>query len=163
VIFLIVLALGTLAAITAQLLRGRVSLRDAARLGMAVAMVVAGIAHWVRPLPFLQHLPPWSPAPDLVIFGTGVVEVVLGIALLAPQPWRRRTGLALGAYLVAVFPANLYVAVANIDVDGQPGGAYPWLRLPLQALFIAWAVWSTRSTGPQRPITPARPVPARSA
>ena len=48
-------------------------------------------------------------------------------------------------YLVAAFPGNLYVAIAGVDVDGQPGGGYPWLRRPLQALFIVWAVWSTRA------------------
>jgi hypothetical protein len=42
-----------------------------------------------------------------------------------------------------VFPGNLYVALAGIDVQGQPGGWYPWLRLPLQALFSAWAFWCT--------------------
>jgi hypothetical protein len=37
----------------------------------------------------------------------------------------------------------VYVAVAGIDVEGQPGGWYPWLRLPFQVLFVAWALWST--------------------
>ena len=143
-IFLIVLGSATLAAVAAQLIRHRVQLREAARVGMAAAMVVAGIAHWARPLPFLQHLPPWVPMPELLVFITGVAEVVLGAALLAAQPWRARAGTALAAYLLAVFPANVYVAVAGVDVDGQPGGMYPWLRLPFQILFIAWALWSTR-------------------
>jgi uncharacterized membrane protein len=47
-----------------------------------------------------------------------------------------------------VFPSNIYVALAGIDVDGQPGGAYPWLRLPLQLLFIGWAFWSTKDDRP---------------
>lgn len=98
------------------------------------------------PTPFLQHLPPWTPAAEAVVAVTGIIEIALGGALLLRQPWRYRTGLALAAYLIAVFPGNVYVAVAvaDVDVDGQPGGWYPWLRLPLQALFIAWAVWSTR-------------------
>jgi uncharacterized membrane protein len=50
---------------------------------------------------------------------------------------------ALAAYLVAVFPSNVYVAIAAVEVDGQPGGWYPWFRLPLQVLFVAWALWST--------------------
>ena len=78
-----------------------------------------------------------------MVLVTGVVEVLLGAALLTAPPWRRRAGLLLAAYLVAVFPGNLYVALADVDVQGQPGGWYPWLRLPLQALFIAWALWST--------------------
>jgi uncharacterized membrane protein len=57
----------------------------------------------------------------------------------------------LAAYLLAVFPANLYVAIAGVDVQGQPDGWYPWLRLPLQALFIAWALWSTGWSIRRRP------------
>jgi uncharacterized membrane protein len=110
---------------------------------MATAMVFAGVAHWLMPTPFVQHLPPWVPAAEALVLVTGVVEIGLGVALLLRQPWRRRAGLALAAYLVAVFPANVYVAVAGIDVEGQPGGWYPWLRLPFQVLFVAWALWST--------------------
>jgi uncharacterized membrane protein len=44
---------------------------------------------------------------------------------------------------MSVFPANVYVAVEAVDVDGQPGGVYPWLRLPLQAVFVWLALWST--------------------
>jgi uncharacterized membrane protein len=110
---------------------------------MATAMVFAGVAHWLMPTPFVQHLPPWVPAAEALVLVTGVVEIGLGAALLLRQPWRRRAGLALAAYLVAVFPANVYVAVAGIDVEGQPGGWYPWLRLPFQVLFVAWALWST--------------------
>ena len=58
-------------------------------------------------------------------------------------PLKCTAGLALAAYFVAVFPANVYVAVADVAVDGQPGGWYPWLRLPFQVLFVAWALWST--------------------
>ena len=143
-IFSIVLGVSTLAAAAVQQVRHRFAPREAARIGLSVAMIVAGIAHWVRPLPFLQHAPPWVPAPEFLIFITGVAEVALGMALLTGQPWRWRAGRALAAYLLAVFPANIYVAVAGVDVDGQPDGIYPWLRLPFQALFIAWALWSTR-------------------
>ena len=73
-----------------------------------------------------------------------MIELALGIALLLPAPTRRRVGVVLALYFVAVFPGNLYVAVYDVDVDGQPGGIYPWVRLPLQLLFVAWAIWSTR-------------------
>jgi uncharacterized membrane protein len=110
---------------------------------MAVAMVFAGVSHVVRPDPFVQHLPDWMPAREALVLITGIVEVLLGAALVRPRAHRRLAGRALAAYLVAVFPANVYVAVADVDVDGQPGGAYGWIRLPLQALFIAWALVST--------------------
>ena len=143
-IFLVVLALATLvAALVLWPSSGRRSARRAARLGMATAMVFAGVAHWLMPTPFVQHLPPWVPAAEALVLATGVVEIGLGGALLCRQPWRRRAGLALAAYLVAVFPANVYVAVAGIEVEGQPGGWYPWFRLPFQVLFVAWALWCT--------------------
>jgi uncharacterized membrane protein len=95
------------------------------------------------PTPFVQHLPPWVPAAEAIILITGGIEVALGAALLTREPWRRFAGLALAAYLVAVFPSNVYVAIAAVDVDGQPGGWYSWVRLPFQVLFVAWALWST--------------------
>ena len=143
-LFLFVLATATLITAAVQGIRRRFDVRSAARVGLAIGMAFAGTAHLAMPEPFLQHLPPWTPAAEAIIFGTGVIEVGLGAALLLGQPWRQRAGLALSAYLVAVFPGNVYVAVADVDVDGQPGGWYPWVRLPLQALFIVWALWSTR-------------------
>jgi uncharacterized membrane protein len=143
-LFLVILLIGTAVASAVLALLGRHSIRHAARLGMAFAMVVAGITHLADPTPFVQHLPLWVPLREELVFATGLVEIGLGVALLLRQPSRRSAGLVLAGYLVAVFPSNVYVAVAGIDVDGQPGGAYPWLRLPLQLLFLAWALWSTR-------------------
>jgi uncharacterized membrane protein len=147
-IFLLVLTIAT-GAVAAVLALGRTfSARRSARAGMAVAMTFAGISHLLLPTPFLQHLPTWVPMREELIFVTGLLEIALGVALLLPQPLRRWAGLALAGYLVAVFPSNIYVAVAGVDVEGQPGGAYPWLRVPFQLLFIAWAIWSTRDTEP---------------
>jgi uncharacterized membrane protein len=141
--FLLVLVLATLVFLAVFRPFGPSSARRAARFGMAAAMIFAGVAHWLMPTPFIQHLPEWVPAAEALIAASGGIEVVLGAALLLRHPWRRWAGLALAAYLVGVFPANVYVAVAGIDVDGQPGGLYPWLRLPLQVLFVAWALWCT--------------------
>jgi len=143
-IFLIVLAAATAAAAAALALRRRGSARRAALIGMAVAMAFAGVTHLLMPTPFVQHLPVWVPAREELVLLTGLLEIGLGAALLLRQPRRRLAGLALAGYLVAVFPSNVYVAVAQVEVDGQPGGAYPWIRLPFQLLFIAWALWSTR-------------------
>lgn len=116
--------------------RRRLSLRDRWRVALAVAMVVAGLSHLASPTPFIQHLPGWVPRRDLLVLASGLVEIALGGALLLRPPARVRAGVALAIFLVLVFPANVYVAVSGVAVDGQPGGAYPWLRLPWQALFI---------------------------
>lgn len=115
-----------------------------ARHGLAVAMVIAGVAHLAGPDPFIQHLPTWVPAREALVFVSGGVEIAFGVALLAARTHRTATGRLLALFLLAVWPANVYVAVAGVDVEGQPGGAYPWIRLPFQLLFVAWALWSTR-------------------
>jgi uncharacterized membrane protein len=147
-VFFLVLVIATGAAAAVLALRRTFSVRLAASSGMAIAMAFAGISHLVRPTPFIQHLPTWVPMREDLIFATGLLEIGFGVALMLRQPLRRWAGLALAGYLVAVFPSNIYVALAGIDVDGQPGGAYPWLRLPLQVLFIGWAYWSTKGDRP---------------
>ncbi len=127
--------------------------RDHARRGLAAAMIVAGLTHFARVEPFVQHLPEWIPAREALVYITGALEVALGIALMRSTRHRTTVGRVVAAYLIAVFPANIYVAVADIDVDGQPGGLQAWLRLPLQALFVAWALVSTTPT-PARPHEP---------
>ena len=143
-IFLLVLAIATGSSAAVLAVRRRSSMRRAALEGMAVAMAFAGISHLLLPTPFVQHLPTWVPMREELVFLTGLLEIALGVALLLRQPLRRLAGLALAGYFVAVFPSNVYVATAGVDVDGQPGGAYPWLRLPFQLLFVVWALWSTR-------------------
>lgn len=142
-LFLVVLVVGTGGAWL--LARGRGTWRDHARRGLGVAMVVAGASHLLRPEPFEQHLPDWVPLLEVVVAVTGVIEIVLGLLLFRPVRYCVQAGRALALYFVAVFPANVYVAIEGIDVDGQPGGPYPWIRLPLQALFVFLAWWSTRT------------------
>jgi uncharacterized membrane protein len=143
-IFLFVLALATATSAAVTSRWHRFSARKAARLGMAIALAFAGASHLFLAIPFIQHLPTWVPLRAEIVLVSGLIELALGIALLLPPPTRRRVGVVLALYLVAVFPGNVYVAVLDVEVDGQPGGAYPWVRLPLQLLFIAWALWCTR-------------------
>ena len=143
--FLLILVLATLAAAAAVRLRsGAVRWRDSARYGLGISFVVAGTSHFVQPTPFEQHLPEWMPAVQAIVVVSGIAEVLLGVALVAARRSAPVVGTAAAGFLVGVFPANVYVAVADVDVDGLPGGIYPWLRLPLQALFVAWAWVATR-------------------
>ncbi len=123
--------------------------RHHARRAMGVGMIVAGVAHLLGPDSFVQHLPEWVPAREPLVFASGLLEIGLGGALLWARTCRVAVGRALALYLLAVWPANVYVASAGIDVTGQPDGAYPWIRLPFQLLFIAWALWSSHEEEPQ--------------
>jgi uncharacterized membrane protein len=152
-LFLSILAVGI--AVAWLVGREHATWRDHVRRGFRAAMIVAGLSHLAQPEPFLQHLPGWVPWPDATVALTGIIEIALGVLMYWPQRLRNLVGLALAIYLVAVFPANVYVAVEGIDVQGQPGGLYAWLRLPLQALFVFLAWWST-------PTPDGQSVPPRS-
>jgi uncharacterized membrane protein len=119
---------------------GRRSSRDAARLAMAGAMVFSGVSHFADTAAFVQLLPGFVPAREPLILATGVIEILLGVGLVARRR-RREVASILVAYLVAVFPANVYVAVAGVPVEGL-GGGNPWLRLPFQVIYIGWVLWA---------------------
>jgi uncharacterized membrane protein len=114
---------------------------------MAAAYVFAGFNHLWNPSFYVAIVPPWLPEPEWLNVVSGLAEIVLGVYLLEP---RTRVFAAWGiiALLIAVFPANLYVAVENVGLPGgAPGtgaGALNWIRIPFQALFIVWAWWYTR-------------------
>jgi uncharacterized membrane protein len=129
VTFLLVLILATLATAGLGRIRsGVVRWRDAARGGLGVAFVVAGASHLVSPTPFEQHLPGWVPGATTIIVVSGIAEILLGSALALAKRSAPLVGLAAVVFLVGVFPANVYVAFAGVDVDGLPGGLYPWSR-----------------------------------
>ena len=106
----------------------------------AALFVVAGLDHFINPAVFRRIVPPFFPAPRLLVAVSGVCEVAGGVGLLV-RPLRRPACWGLIALLIAVFPANICMAVAPAQTAG---GHIPnwllWLRLPLQPVLIAW-VW----------------------
>ena len=109
---------------------------------LAAFFSFAGAMHFVIPRSYEAIMPPYLPYHREAVIVSGVAEIVGGVALI-PRRTRRFARWWLLALLVAVFPANVYVAVEAVDVDGQPGGIYPWLRLPFQALFVWLTFWTT--------------------
>jgi uncharacterized membrane protein len=115
---------------------------------MGTGYVVAGIAHFVVPELYVQIVPPFLPAPLALVYLSGLAEMAVGIGLLIPRT-RRYAAWATIALLVAVFPANVYMATHGVVVEGLPGGGDPsdvvrWGRLPLQGVLVLWAFWYTR-------------------
>ena len=107
--------------------------------------VVAGLLHFLRPGMYEAIMPPYLPAHRELVYASGVAEIVGGGALLHPRT--RRFGMwSLIATLVAVFPANLHMALNPEDYRGVPGGkAALYARLPVQLLFIAWVRAAARA------------------
>ncbi len=89
-------------------------------------------------------MPPWLPAHRELVYASGVAEIVGGLALLSGRT-RRLGGWWLIATLLAVFPANIHMAINPEDFPDVPGGQASLLaRLPVQFLFIAWVVAAMR-------------------
>jgi uncharacterized membrane protein len=128
--------------------RLRSHLRSAARAVLALAMVAVGVLHFVRPEPFERIVPAALPAPLALVLLSGAFEIAGGLGLLVPRT-RRAAGLGLVALFVAVFPANVNMASHRISLDGGPPPPdwVLWLRLPLQGVLIAWALWVSRHDG----------------
>jgi uncharacterized membrane protein len=106
---------------------------------LAVLMVVAGVMHFVAPAAYARIVPRGLPAPRTLVFVSGVFEILGGIGLL-PQASRPWAAWGLIALFIAVFPANVNMAVNRIGFGRKPPPAWLlWARLPLQAVLIAWA------------------------
>ena len=114
---------------------------------MGPAYVVAGVMHFVVPSLYAQIIPPVLPGPLALVYLSGVAKVDVGVGLLWPRT-REYAAWATIALLVAIFPANIYMATSGVVVQGMPGGGDPstlvrWGRLPLQGVLILWAYWYT--------------------
>jgi len=112
---------------------------------MAAFYAFAGFNHFRAPEFYLPIMPPYLPWHEQLVFLSGVAEVIIGVALLIPRT-RVLAAWAAIALLVAVFPANIHMAVADVPVGDPPqsAGALRWVRLPLQFVLMAWAWWHTR-------------------
>ena len=111
--------------------------------------VLAGINHFVHPGFYLNIMPPYLPWHLALVYISGVAEIGLGLLLLFRR-WEAVAAWGLIALLVAVFPANLHMAMHQELYPTLPPLGL-WLRLPIQGLLIVWAYWYTRpERAPQR-------------
>ena len=115
---------------------------------MGLFYVFAGAMHFIRPDYYMPMMPPYLPWHSQLIFLSGLAEVLCGLGVLFP-PTRRLAAWGTIALLIAVFPANIHVAFDNVPVFGakEGAGALGYVRLPFQAVLIAWAWWYTRDAG----------------
>lgn len=106
-------------------------------------MVAIGVLHFVTPEPFTRIVPAWLPAARALVLISGVFEVLGGVGLLIPRV-RRAASYGLVALYLAVFPANINMAVNQITL-GEPIPVWAlWARLPFQLVFIGLALWVGR-------------------
>jgi uncharacterized membrane protein len=125
-------------------------LRALPRVTLALLFITAGTLHFLMPFPFVQIVPPYLPWPLALVYLSGACEILGGCSVLI-RDLRRIAGWGLIALLIAVFPANLHMALGDVQVRGL---AIPplllWLRLPLQAALIVWVYLATRESATKR-------------
>ncbi len=107
--------------------------------------VVAGVTHFTNRDFFTSIVPPYLPWPELLVYVSGVAEIALGVLLMVPAT-TRIAAWGLIALLIAVFPANIHMAMNPQLYPDTPLAAL-LIRLPLQGLLIAVAFWFTRGAG----------------
>lgn len=121
------------------------SLRAVSQVALGVVLVSAGVSHLtVSRIEFQAQVPTWLPLdPDFVVISSGIVEILLGLALITLWRFRKRVGLLVAIFFVAIFPGNINQFVNGIDAFGLNSDSARALRLLFQPVLVLWALWST--------------------
>lgn len=104
---------------------------------IGVLFLIAGTLHFKNPQWYVRIVPPFMPGPDAVVALSGACEILGGLGVLIPRT-RRAAGWGLIALLIAVFPANIYMAVDAAKFARVAPASVLYARLPLQFLLIWW-------------------------
>ena len=121
------------------------ALRVVSQVGLGLFLTSAGYSHLtVNRLEFQAQVPTWLPLdPDFVVLASGVVEIALGLSLLALWRFRAHVGLLAALFFVAIFPGNINQFVNGIDAFGLNTDMLRGVRLLFQPMLVLWALWST--------------------
>ncbi|ASY28833.1 DoxX superfamily protein [Candidatus Planktophila lacus] len=116
-----------------------------ARVALGIALGYAGFTHLTSSrLEFQAQVPNWVPfSADFVVLASGVVEIVLGLALVFLVKYQVQVGWVVAAFFVAIFPGNISQYVNGIDAFGLDTDRARLVRLFFQPLLVAWALWAT--------------------
>lgn len=123
--------------------------RKVARWALAIFYLVGGVLHVLKPHPFLSITPGWVPAPEVVIWLTGLAEIAGALVLLQPvcPGMRRWAGYGLALYAVCVFPANINHFIMDMaKPDGGLGLGYHVPRMFAQPVLVWLALWTGGAT-----------------
>jgi uncharacterized membrane protein len=116
-----------------------------ARVLLGAFLLFAGLSHvfWAREA-FQAQVPTWVPLDaDFVVVASGIVEILLGLALIVLVKYRVAVGWVVALFFVAVFPGNISQLVTHTDSFGLNTDVARGIRLLFQPLLVAWALWST--------------------
>ena len=112
---------------------------------LGLALGYAGIGHLTNNRQEFQAQVPTflKDYADFVVVASGVVEIVLGLALVGLWKYRVQVGWVVAAFFVAIFPGNISQYVNGVDAFGLDSDTSRLVRLFFQPLLVVWALWST--------------------
>jgi uncharacterized membrane protein len=110
---------------------------------LAAFFILAGLNHFLNKKFYVSMMPPYLPAHLELVYLSGLLEILGGITVLFAKT-RRWAGYGLISLMVAVFPANIYMAM-NPALFANVSSWALYLRLPLQIVIIGWIYWTTKS------------------
>ncbi len=119
--------------------------RGVSQVALGAFLLSAGVSHLtVSRLEFQAQVPTWLLLdPDFVVISSGIVEILLGLSLITLWHFRKRVGLVVALFFVAIFPGNINQFVNGIDAFGLNSDSARAVRLLFQPVLVLWALWST--------------------
>jgi uncharacterized membrane protein len=128
-----------------ELSAGSVLRRNVARITLGAALLYAGISHLsTARATFVAQVPAWVPLDaDFVVVASGIVEIMLGLALIVLRKWQALVGLVVALFFIAIFPGNISQLVTQTDAFGLDNDAARIIRLFFQPVLVIWSLWST--------------------
>ena len=110
---------------------------------LALFFFVAGITHFTQDEAYAGIVPPLLPFPFLIVWVTGIMELFFAVGL-AIKKFRKISGFWLAPFLLAVLPANIYMAMYNIPLgDMESSSTALWVRVALQFPLIVLILWAS--------------------
>ncbi len=115
------------------------------RILLGLNLLFAGIGHLTfARLEFVAQVPNWVPLPvDTVVVLSGVAEIILGLSLIFLPKWKALVGWVVALFFVLIFPGNISQYVNQVDAFGLDTDQARLIRLFIQPVLVAWALWST--------------------
>jgi uncharacterized membrane protein len=139
-------------------------IRTALRWLLGGALVAAGVGHLTtQRTEFRAQVPGRFPIDeDVVVIASGIVEIVLGAALILLPRHRVLVGTIVAAFFVVIFPGNIAQWTEGVDAFGLDSDAKRFARLFFQPVLVVWALGATGAWSAIRagtwPATPASSV-----
>jgi uncharacterized membrane protein len=120
-------------------------LRNMGQVILGIALTYAGTTHLTSSRQeFQAQVPTWLPLDaDFVVIASGIVEIILGLALLILWRYRSQVGVIVAIFFILIFPGNINQYVNGIDAFGLDTDQARLTRLFFQPVLVIWALWST--------------------